>query len=354
MSTETGPPPLLDVRGLQKFFPITRGFLQRTVGHVRAVDGVDFTVNEGETLGLVGESGCGKTTVALAMLNLLPTAGRIVSGQILLDDGDILALQGDDLRKIRGRAISMIFQDPVSGLNPVMSIGAQVEEIVRTHLAVPKRESRRMAADALREQGLQPERLMDAYPFQLSGGMCQRVMIAIATILRPRVIIADEPTSALDVTVQAQILRELDELKRTLNASILLITHDLGVVAQLCDRVGVMYAGQLVEVAPVAEIFRAPRHPYTQALLAALPTTGQARGALRVIEGRVPDLIDPPPGCRFAPRCPYRMPECDRVPLLAAESSDHRIACWLSNATRAAGGEGPLMPANSSAGGASA
>jgi oligopeptide/dipeptide ABC transporter ATP-binding protein len=298
---------------------------------VKAVDGVTLDLRPGETLALVGESGCGKTTVALAMLNLLPSAGRLVSGRILLHDQDVLRLRADDLRRVRGRAISMIFQDPVSGLNPVMTIGAQVEEIVRTHLAVPKRESRRMAIDALTQQGLpRAERLMDAYPFQLSGGMCQRVMIAIATILRPSVIIADEPTSALDVTVQAQILRELDELKHTLNASILLITHDLGVVAQMADEVAVMYAGRIVEQASCASTFARPTHPYTAALLAARPRLDGERQPLQAIRGAPPDLSELNGDCAFLPRCSKAVSACrtEPWPSLQEMAPAHNVACY--------------------------
>jgi peptide/nickel transport system ATP-binding protein len=262
------------------------------------------------------------------------------------------------MRTLRGDRISMVFQDPMTSLDPCFSVGSQVAETIRAHRTVDRRAAREDALRLLLDVGIpEPQRRYGDPPHRLSGGMRQRVVIATALANEPALLIADEPTTALDVTIQSQVLDLLRDLRRTHDTTILLITHDLGVVAQLCDRVGVMYAGQLVEVAPVEDIFRAPRHPYTQALLAALPTAGQERGALRVIEGRVPDLTDPPPGCRFAPRCTYRRPECDRVPPLAAEPGDHRIACWLSNATRVAGGEGPLEaddPAANSSEGASA
>ena len=298
---------------------------------IRAVDGVDLALHAGKTLALVGESGCGKTTVALSILNLVPTAGRIRSGRVLLDGRDVLALSSDELRRVRGRAISMIFQDPVSGLNPVMTIGAQVEEIIRTHTSMAKRESRATAAAALRAQGLaNAEGLMDAYPFQLSGGMCQRVMIAIATVLRPRVIIADEPTSALDVTVQAQILRELDTLRETLGAAILLITHDLGVVAQLADDVAVMYAGRIVEHGGAEAVFSRPSHPYTAALMDARPRLDGGGGRLRAIRGAPPDLAVLDGGCAFLPRCPKAVSICrtDPWPGLLEVAPAHVSACY--------------------------
>ena len=310
---------------------------------VSAVSDVSVEIAEGEIFGLVGESGCGKTTLALALMGLLP-ASADVRGSIRFQGRDLVPLSDDEMRRLRGDRISMVLQDPMTSLDPCFSIGEQVAETIRAHRPADRRAARDRAIRLLRDVGIpDAERRYADPPHRLSGGMRQRVVIATALANEPALMIADEPTTALDVTIQAQVLDLLRDLRRTHHTTILLITHDLGVVAQLCDRVGVMYAGQLVEVAPVETIFRAPRHPYTQALLEALPTAGQARGALRVIEGRVPDLTDPPPGCRFAPRCPHRMPECDRVPPIALEDAGHAVACWLSDATRAAAvGEGAV------------
>jgi oligopeptide/dipeptide ABC transporter ATP-binding protein len=298
---------------------------------VRAVDGVDLALRKGTTLAIVGESGCGKTTVALSILNLLPAAGRLDAGRVLYGGRDVLELQGDDLRRVRGREISMIFQDPVSGLNPVMAIGAQVAEIVQAHFHVSKKESERMMLDALSRQGLpQPAAVAASYPYQLSGGMCQRAMIAIATVLRPSVIIADEPTSALDVTVQAAILHELDELKEELGASIILITHDLGVVAKMADDMAVMYAGRVVERGATADIYARPRHPYTAALLDARPRLDDPGRRLRNIPGTPPDLADLGSECAFLPRCSKAITAC-RVsawPPLSQMEPGHEAACF--------------------------
>jgi oligopeptide/dipeptide ABC transporter ATP-binding protein len=299
---------------------------------VRAVDGVSLSLRPGSTLAVVGESGCGKTTLALSVLRLISSPpGSIDAGRILFEGDDLLAKRSEDLRRIRGRAISMVFQDPTAGLNPVLTVGTQVEEIILAHHNVSKRESRARTVEALRAQGLaNPGKLMDAFPFQLSGGMCQRVMIAIATILEPRVIIADEPTSALDVTMQAAILAELNELKRRLGAAILLITHDLGVVAQMADEVAVMYAGRIVEHASAGALFARPAHPYTAALLAARPRLDGVRRPLQPIRGTPPDLAALTGECAFLDRCTKAVIECRSQPWppLAEITRDHRAACF--------------------------
>ena len=316
-------------------------------GQVSAVSDVSLAVSEGEIFGLVGESGCGKTTLAMATMGLLP-ASATVNGSIRFQGRDLVALASEELRLLRGDRISMVFQDPMTSLDPAFPIGEQVAETITAHRDVDKREARDRALELLQDVGIpEPERRYGDAPHRLSGGMRQRVVIATALANEPALLLADEPTTALDVTIQSQMLDLLRDLRARRRTTIVLITHDLGVIAQICDRVGVMYAGQLVEIATVAEIFRSPRHPYTQALLAALPTQQQTPGTLRVIPGRVPNLADPPPGCRFAARCPSVMDACTTVPPLAHETADHQIACWLSEATKRAG-----RPAAAAAGGA--
>jgi peptide/nickel transport system ATP-binding protein len=316
-------------------------------GRVSAVSDVSLAVAEGEIFGLVGESGCGKTTLAMALMGLLPATAR-VTGSVRFQGVELIGLPPEDLRRLRGDRLSMIFQDPMTSLDPTFPIGDQVAETITAHRDVDPRDARRRALELLEDVGIpEPERRFGDAPHRLSGGMRQRVVIATALANEPALVLADEPTTALDVTIQSQVLDLLRDLRTRLQTTIVLITHDLGVIAQICDRVGVMYAGQLVEVAPVSEIFRTPRHPYTQALLAALPTQQQAPGSLRVIPGRVPNLADPPPGCRFSTRCPYVMDECAEVPPLAHETDEHLIACWLSEATKQAG-----RPQNAAAGGA--
>jgi oligopeptide/dipeptide ABC transporter ATP-binding protein len=294
---------LLEVRDLRTHF-FTRA------GVVRAVDGVDLTVEPGQTLGIVGESGCGKSVTALSIIGLLPTPpAQIVSGAIRFDGQELTTLSQRQLEDIRGRQIGMVFQDPMTALNPTLTIGTQITEILRRHLALDRAAARRRAAELLGEVGIaRPGERMDDYPHQFSGGMRQRVVIAMAIACEPRLLIADEPTTALDVTVQAQVLDLLDDLQRRHQMAMILITHNMGVVAESADDVAVMYAGQIVEQAPALELFHHPEHPYTEALLAALPDLDDTRARerrLAAIPGRPPDLIDPPEACRFAERCPY-------------------------------------------------
>jgi oligopeptide/dipeptide ABC transporter ATP-binding protein len=303
---------------------------------VSAVSDVSLSIARGEIFGLVGESGCGKSTLALAIMGLLPRSAR-VRGHISFEGRELIGLRERDLRALRGDRMSMVFQDPLTSLDPTFGVGDQVAEAIEAHRDVRHAQARTRALQLLTEVGIQAaEHRADEPPHRFSGGMRQRVVVATALANDPALLLADEPTTALDVTIQAQILDLIRSLRTRHRTTVVLITHDLGVIAQTCDRVGVMYAGQLVEVAPVAEIFAAPRHPYTQALMAALPTGQQARGSLRVVEGQVPDLTAPPAGCRFAPRCPVRRSECDRVPPLALAGAGHAIACWQDAATRAA------------------
>ncbi|MDI6857755.1 MAG: ABC transporter ATP-binding protein [Dehalococcoidia bacterium] len=307
-----------------------RTYYYASDGTAKAVDGVSLSLRRESTLAVVGESGCGKTTLGLSVLNLIPHPGRIVSGRILFEGSDIVKMGGEQLRELRGSRIGMIFQDPVSGLNPVLPIGVQVEEIITGHTSLSKKEARQRALQALRESGLpNAERLIRMYPFHLSGGMCQRVMIAIATVLRPTILIADEPTSALDVTVQAGILEQLNRLRRQ-GMSLLLITHDLGVVAQMADDVAVMYAGRIVEEGTAEQVFGNPRHPYSWALLQSLPRVDQIRKPLIPIRGAPPQLTELPDECAFVPRCPKATTACRTQPAPPLEeiSPGHRVACF--------------------------
>ena len=326
-------------------------------GEVKALDGVSFTVKKGEALGLVGESGCGKSVTALTIVGLLPENATVTEGEILLANKNLLELKHDEIRKVRATEIAMVFQDPTTFLNPVLTIGEQLEEVFLLspkHLAsvasenkegprskpeskktLSKSELKKTAKlqciDVLKRVRLpDQERVLKEYPHELSGGMRQRCMIAMALARNPELFIADEITTALDVTIQAQILELLRELKREIQGSTLLITHDLGIVAELCDRVAVMYAGNIVELADVKEMFANPLHPYTQGLIRAVPMLDKRKDRLETIQGSVPDLISPPPGCRFHPRCPFAFEKCKRVkPELLPVGLDHTVACHL-------------------------
>ncbi len=317
---------ILQVENLRVSFPAPGG------GRFLAVDGVGFTLDRGETLALVGESGCGKSLTSLALLRLVPAPGRIDAGSaIRLGDTDVLSLEGEALRRIRGRRIGMIFQDPMTSLNPVFTVGAQIAEGIRAHFPVSRAEARGRALRLLQEVGIpDPASRLDAYPHQLSGGMRQRVMIAIALAAEPEILVADEPTTALDVTVQAQILEVLDRLRASHGMAVLLITHDLGIVAGRADRVAVMYAGQIVEEAPTARLFARPSHPYTQGLFASVPRISGPVRRLTPIAGSVPPPSAWPSGCRFRPRCPKAFARSETMPPLLPVASDHRMRCWLA------------------------
>jgi peptide/nickel transport system ATP-binding protein/oligopeptide transport system ATP-binding protein len=304
-----------------------------TGGEVTAVSGVNLAIRPGEILGLLGESGCGKSVTALSILGLVPPPGRIVSGRILFQGRDLAGLDRGALCALRGNEIAMIFQEPMTSLNPVHTVGHQVREAILVHRPVSRREARQRALGMFRLVGIpEPEARYDCYPHQLSGGLRQRVMIAMALVCEPRLLIADEPTTALDVTIQAQILDLMRDLRRRLGTAVLLITHDLGVVAELCDRVVVMYAGQVVETADVFELFERPGHPYTRGLLGSIPGTEASRGAdgrLRAIPGLVPNLLRLPGGCRFHPRCPEARACCRAgAPPLYDLGDGHAARCW--------------------------
>jgi oligopeptide/dipeptide ABC transporter ATP-binding protein len=295
-----------------------------------AVRDVSFAIQQGETLGLVGESGCGKSVTSLALVRLLAKTGR-VSGRVLYRGRDLFALQEREMRRLRGSEISMIFQEPMTSLNPVYKIGAQISEGLRLHTSMSPRKAFAQCLEMLEKVGIaRPRDILDNYPHQLSGGMRQRIMIAIAMVCNPALLIADEPTTALDVTIQAQILDLMRRLSKDFGTSTLLITHDLGVVAEMCDRVAVMYAGAIVEQGPVRDIFHDPQHPYTRGLLNAIPRIdAKSKGRLQPIEGNVPSLARMPQGCRFAPRCPMVMDRCrEQEPSLFPVSEQHASRCW--------------------------
>jgi peptide/nickel transport system ATP-binding protein len=324
---------VLDVRDLRVSFPAADG------RRFHAVDGVSFSLDRGETLALVGESGCGKSVTSLALLRLVPPPGRIEAGSaIRLGDTDVLGLEGEALRRIRGKRIGMIFQDPMTSLNPVFTVGDQIAEGVRAHLPVSRAEAKARAVALLQEVGIpDPASRFEAYPHQLSGGMRQRVMIAIALSAEPDILVADEPTTALDVTVQAQILEVLDELRQRRGMAVLLITHDLGIVAGRADRVAVMYAGQIVEEAGTAALFAKPSHPYTQGLFASVPRITGPIQRLTPIRGTVPPPTAWPSGCRFRPRCPQAFDKSELPPELLPVGPGHRMRCWLAEEGRADG-----------------
>jgi peptide/nickel transport system ATP-binding protein len=299
---------------------------------IRALDGVSFDIEEGGSFGLVGETGCGKSVTALSILRLIPfPPGKIVGGEIHFRGRNLLDLTEEEIRSVRGKEISMIFQEPMTSLNPVFRIGDQMTEVIMLHQGLGKSQAFEKAIEML-ELVHMPEarKVMKQFPHQLSGGMRQRAMIAMELSCHPFLLIADEPTTALDVTIQAQILRLIKEMKREFHSSILLITHDLGVIAEICDRVAVMYAGSIVEQAGVEEIFEDPKHPYTKGLWGAIPRIDEEREILAVIPGTVPDLSHPPTGCKFNPRCSHRFDPCDRIPPpLSQVSPGHFVACFL-------------------------
>jgi peptide/nickel transport system ATP-binding protein len=319
---------LLEIKGLKTHFFTEEGV-------IRAVDGINLYIDKGETLGVVGESGCGKTVTALSIMKLIAIPpGKIVQGQVLYEGRDLVSLPPAQMRKIRGKEISMVFQEPMTSLNPVFTIGEQIAEAVRLHEGLGRRAAMDKTVEMLKIVHIpNPERRVREYPHQLSGGMRQRVMIAMALSCNPKLLIADEPTTALDVTIQAQILELLNELKAKLGMAVLLITHDMGVIAETAQRVMVMYAGKVVEEAAVKELFKEPLHPYTQGLLRSIPridTAATQKKRLEAIPGVVPSLLHLPQGCRFAPRCQFVKPMyTEKEPPLKAVKPGHKVACWL-------------------------
>ncbi len=326
--TTAGDEVLLEVRGLKTYFFTEDGV-------VKAVDGVDFNVRKGEIVAIVGESGCGKSVTSLSIMRLVGIPGKIVDGEIIFKGENILDLPDSEMRRIRGDRISMIFQQPTSCLNPVFRVGDQIAEVLEIHRGMDKKEGWERAIELLRIVGIpEPEKRVESFPHELSGGMAQRVMIAMALACEPELLIADEPTTALDVTIQAQILDLMRGLQEKFGSSIILITHDMGVVAEMASRVSVMYAGRVVEQADVNTIFENPLHPYTRGLLASIPVMGVVKERLDTIPGSVPNLINLPPGCKFAPRCKARMEHnlqicTEREPDLIEVEPGHKVRCWL-------------------------
>jgi oligopeptide/dipeptide ABC transporter ATP-binding protein len=333
--------PLLEVKRLKTYFYTEDGV-------VRAVDGVNFEVYPGEVLGLVGESGCGKSVTSLSIMRLISKPGKIDEGEILLDGEDLLKLPEEEMIKVRGNRISMIFQQPQTALNPVFKVGDQLAEVLDVHQDLGKEAGWKRAVALLKMVGVpDPERRAEAYPHELSGGMAQRVMIAMALACVPELLIADEPTTALDVTIQAQILDLMRDLRREMGTSVILITHDLGVVAEMAERVAVMYAGEIVEQTDVNTLFDQPLHPYTQGLIGSIPILGEIKERLDVIPGSVPNLVNLPPGCRFAPRCQarfkYNCAICAEVkPELEEVKPGHFVRCWLYQNAEEHGHVAPL------------
>ena len=313
---------LLEVKGLKTYFKDSRGL-------VPAVDGVDFILHKGETLGIVGESGCGKSMTAMSILHLLPPKGEIVDGSIQFKGQDITHLPPKEMARLRGKEIAMIFQEPMTSLNPVYTVGWQISEMILRHESMTKKQAKEKAIEMLRLVNIPaPEKRVDEYPHELSGGMRQRVMIAMALSCNPELLIADEPTTALDVTIQAQILDLMRNLKKSLNTSIIMITHDLGVVAEMSDYVLVMYAGMVMEYSDVATLFQPPLHPYTQGLMKALPRLDDPQDKLYVIKGAVPSLYHLPAGCRFWPRCPYATERCKQEMPGLYQIGERKVRCF--------------------------
>jgi len=319
--------PLLDIRRLSTHYVSARG-----TRVTRAVDDVTLSLDHGQTLGIVGESGSGKTTLALTLLRMLPPAARVVSGEMLFEGSDLLKKPEHEMRRIRGKRIAMILQDPMMSLNPLFTVGDQVAEPIRVHEGAPRRSAWRRATELLKAVRIAaPERRVREYPHQLSGGMRQRIVGAIAISCEPKILIADEPTTSLDLTIQAQYLKLLRDLQRAHNLALIFITHNLGIVAKMCDQVAVMYAGRLVEAGPVKQIYNSPAHPYTRALLESIPRLGDSRQRLTAIEGQPPDPSAPPPGCAFHPRCPKVMDRCrTEAPPEFRVADSQTSRCWLS------------------------
>jgi peptide/nickel transport system ATP-binding protein len=335
---------LLDVRGLRTSFRLHEGT-------VRAVTGVDFSIRRGEILGLVGESGCGKSVTSLSIMRLIAKPGVIEGGEVIFDGEDLLKKSDAEMRAIRGNRISMIFQQPTSSLNPVLNVGRQIGEVLEAHQGMKRKAARDRALELMRMVGIpDPQRRLTSYPHEMSGGMAQRVMIAMALACEPELLIADEPTTALDVTIQAQILDLMRRLQKETGTAIILITHDLGVVAEMCDRVAVMYAGEIIEQTDTRTLFQHSKHPYTQGLIGSVPTLGSPKDQLNTIPGIVPNLIDLPAGCRFAPRCGARtehnvIPALEHHPELRPVEGDHSVRCWLYHSSDETPGWTPPLAA---------